>query len=52
VVTVTGLVVGMNIDGGGLDLFGMYGLAAIINVTGLLSLPASPCASAACRRPR
>ena len=30
------LLVGMNIGGGGLDLFGMYGLAAIINVTGLL----------------
>ena len=26
----------MNLEGGGLDLFGMYGLAAIINVTGLL----------------
>ena len=36
VVTVVGLIVGMNIEGGGLDLFGMYGLAAIINVTGLL----------------
>src|SRR5512132_4543271 len=36
VVTLVGLAVGMNIDGGGLDVFGMYGLAAIINVTGLL----------------
>jgi ABC-2 type transport system permease protein len=36
VVTVVGLLVGMNIHGNGLDLFGMYGLAAIINVTGLL----------------
>ena len=36
VVTLVGLAVGMNIDGGGLDLFGMYGLAAIINITGLL----------------
>ena len=36
VVTVVGLIVGMNIEGGGLDLFGMYGLAAIINVTALL----------------
>jgi ABC-2 type transport system permease protein len=35
-VTLIGLAVGMNIDGGGLDVFGMYGLAAIINVTGLL----------------
>jgi ABC-2 type transport system permease protein len=35
-VTIVGLVAGMNIDGGGLDLFGMYGLAAIINVAGLL----------------
>jgi ABC-type multidrug transport system permease subunit len=36
VVTLIGILVGMNIDGGGLDLFGMYGLAAIINVTALL----------------
>ena len=36
VVTLVGLLVGMNIGGDGLDLFGMYGLAAIINVTGLL----------------
>ena len=28
VVTLVGLLVGMNIDGGGLDIFGMYGLAA------------------------
>jgi ABC-2 type transport system permease protein len=35
-VTIIGLVVGMNIDGGGLDVFGMYALALIINVTGLL----------------
>jgi len=35
-VTLVGLAAGMNIDGGGLDVFGMYGLAAIINVTGLL----------------
>ena len=35
-VTVIALAAGMNIHGGGLDLFGMYGLAAIINVTGLL----------------
>jgi ABC-2 type transport system permease protein len=36
VVTVVALLVGMNLDGGELDLFGIYGLAAIINVTGLL----------------
>jgi ABC-type multidrug transport system permease subunit len=36
VVTLIGLAVGMNISGGGLDLFGMYALAAIINITGLL----------------
>ena len=36
VVTLVGLAVGMNIDGGGLDVFGMYALAAIINITGLL----------------
>jgi ABC-2 type transport system permease protein len=37
VVTLVGLfIAGMNVDGGGLDLFGMYALAAIINVTGLL----------------
>jgi ABC-2 type transport system permease protein len=35
-VTLIGLAVGMNIDGGGLDVFGMYALAAILNVTGLL----------------
>ncbi len=35
-VTLIGLAVGMNMNGGGLDVFGMYGLAAIINVTGLL----------------
>ena len=35
-VTLIGLLVGLNLDGGGLDLFGMYGLAAIINATGLL----------------
>jgi len=35
-VTLIGLAVGMNIDGGGLDVFGMYGLAAILNVTALL----------------
>jgi ABC-2 type transport system permease protein len=35
-VTAIGLAVGMNLDGNGLDLFGMYGLAAILNVTGLL----------------
>ena len=35
-VTVIGLIVGMNINGGGLDVFGIYGLALIINVTGLL----------------
>jgi ABC-type multidrug transport system permease subunit len=35
-VTLIGLAVGMNIDGGGLDVFGIYALAAIINVTGLL----------------
>ena len=35
-VTLVALVAGMSIHGGGLDLFGMYALAAIINVTGLL----------------
>jgi ABC-2 type transport system permease protein len=35
-VTLVGLAAGMNLDGNGLDLFGMYGLAAILNVTGLL----------------
>jgi ABC-2 type transport system permease protein len=35
-VTLIGLAVGMEIDGGGLDLFGMYALAAIVNVAGLL----------------
>jgi ABC-2 type transport system permease protein len=36
VVTLVGLAVGMRIEGGGLDVFGMYALAAIINITGLL----------------
>jgi ABC-type multidrug transport system permease subunit len=35
-VTLIGLAVGMEIDGGGLDVFGMYALAAVVNVTGLL----------------
>ena len=36
VVTLVALAVGLNIGGDGLDVFGMYALAAIINVTGLL----------------
>jgi ABC-2 type transport system permease protein len=36
VVTLVGLAVGLDIGGNGLDVFGMYALAAIINVTGLL----------------
>jgi ABC-2 type transport system permease protein len=36
VVTIVGLAAGMNIDGGGIDLFGLYGLAVIVNVVGLL----------------
>ena len=36
VVTAIGLIAGMQIGGDGLDLVGMYGLAAIINVAGLL----------------
>src|SRR5262249_13852743 len=36
VVTLVALLVGLNIGGNGLDVFGMYALAAIINVTGLL----------------
>jgi ABC-2 type transport system permease protein len=35
-VTLIGLAVGMEINGGGLDVFGMYALAAIVNVAGLL----------------
>jgi ABC-2 type transport system permease protein len=35
-VTLIGLAAGMNLNGHGLDLFGMYGLAAILNITGLL----------------
>ena len=31
-VTVVALVAGMNVDGGGIDLFGLYGLAALVNV--------------------
>jgi ABC-2 type transport system permease protein len=36
VVTVVALIAGMNIAGDGIDLLGLYGLAAIINVSGLL----------------
>jgi ABC-2 type transport system permease protein len=36
VVTAIGLIAGMQIGGDGLDLVGMYGLAAIVNVAGLL----------------
>jgi ABC-2 type transport system permease protein len=36
VVTVAGLIAGMNITGSGIDLVGLYGLAVIINVAGLL----------------
>jgi ABC-2 type transport system permease protein len=36
VLTVTALVFGMQIGGNGVDLFGMYGLAVIFNVVGLL----------------
>ena len=36
IVTIIALIVGMNLNGGGLDVFGIYALAAIINVTGLL----------------
>jgi ABC-2 type transport system permease protein len=35
-VTLIGLAVGMKLDSGGLDVFGMYALAVILNVTGLL----------------
>ena len=36
VVTAIGLAVGMNIYGSGIDLVGLYGLAMIVNVAGLL----------------
>ena len=36
VLTVTALAFGMQIGGNGIDLFGMYGLAVIFNVVGLL----------------
>jgi ABC-2 type transport system permease protein len=36
VVTAIALAAGMNVGGGGLELTGMYGLAAIVNVAGLL----------------
>ena len=36
VVTAIALIAGMNITGDGIDLVGLYGLAAIINVAGLL----------------
>jgi ABC-2 type transport system permease protein len=35
-VTLVGLAAGMNLNGHGLDLFGMYALAGILNITGLL----------------
>ena len=36
VITAIALVAGMNVGGDGLELSGMYGLAAIVNVAGLL----------------
>ena len=30
------LAAGMNVDGGGVDLFGLYGLAVLVNVAALL----------------
>jgi ABC-2 type transport system permease protein len=36
VLTVVALAVGMNVFGGALDIFGMYGLALLINVAGVL----------------
>src|SRR5687768_4027009 len=36
VLTVVALAVGMNVFGGALDVFGMYGLALLINVAGIL----------------
>jgi ABC-2 type transport system permease protein len=35
VLTVVALIVGMNVFGGAVDVFGMYALALLINVTGL-----------------
>jgi ABC-2 type transport system permease protein len=36
VLTAVALAVGMNVGGGGVDLFGMYALAALVNLAGLL----------------
>jgi ABC-2 type transport system permease protein len=36
VITVVALVVGMNVGGGGVDLFGLYGLAVLVNVAATL----------------
>ena len=36
VLTVVALVAGMNVGGGGVDLFGLYGLAFLVNVAGFL----------------
>jgi ABC-2 type transport system permease protein len=36
VVTVAGLIAGMNVGGGGIDLFGLYGLAALVNLAATL----------------
>jgi ABC-2 type transport system permease protein len=36
VITAVGLLVGMNVGGGGLDLFGLYGLAVLVNIAATL----------------
>jgi ABC-2 type transport system permease protein len=36
VVTVAGLIAGMDITGGGIDLFGLYGLAVLVNIAAAL----------------
>jgi ABC-2 type transport system permease protein len=36
IITVVALVVGMEIDGGGVDMFGLYGLAVLVNVAASL----------------
>ena len=36
VVTIVALVVGMEVGGGGLDLFGLFGLALLVNIAGVL----------------
>ena len=48
-VTIVALVAHMQVGGSGVDLFGLYTLAAIVNVSGSSGPAESPCAFGPCR---